>query len=54
MKYLNGTKYTVLTLSANGMNILKWFEYASYATHAYMMSHTGSVMTMGKESIISK
>ena len=33
MTYLNGTKEFVLTLGADGMNILKWFVDASYATH---------------------
>ena len=54
MTYLNGTKEFVLTLGADGMNILKWFVDASYATHADMKSHTGSVITMVKRSIISK
>ena len=50
--YLNGTKYLVLKLSADGMDIFKWFVDASYANHSYMKSHTAGVMKMGKVSII--
>ena len=52
--YLNGTKELVLTLSAYGMNNLKWFVRASYATQADTESHTAILMTMGEGSIISK
>ena len=52
MTYFNGIKELVLTLSANGMNILEWFVGASYATHSDTNIHTGSVLEMGKVSKI--
>ena len=54
MTYLKGTKELALKLSADGMNILKWFVDISYTTNADMKSHTESVTTMRKGSIISK
>ena len=36
------------------MNILKWFADTSYTTHVDTKSRTGSVMTIGKGSMISK
>ena len=53
MKYVNGTKELVLTLSAEQLNILKWFVDAAYAVHADFKSHTGTTMTMGQCSIMS-
>ena len=52
MKYVNGTKGLVLTLSAEQLNILKWFVDAAYAVHADYKSHTGMTMTMGQGSIM--
>jgi len=43
MKYLNGTRELVLTLSAYALNILKWNIDASFAVHADFKSHTGNV-----------
>lgn len=51
MKYLNGTREMVLVLSADALNILKWYVDASFAVHADFKSHTGSVMSMGKGAI---
>jgi hypothetical protein len=51
MKYLNGTREMVLMLSADALNILKWYVDASFAVHADFKSHTGSVMSMGKGAI---
>jgi len=34
MKYLNGTRELVLTLSADALKILKWYVDASFAVHA--------------------
>ena len=36
------------------MNVLKWFVDKSDVTHADTNSHKGSVMKIGKGSIISK
>jgi len=38
-------------LSADALNILKWYVDASFAVHADFKSHTGSVMSMGKGAI---
>src|SRR5210317_1489638 len=54
MRYLNGSKDLVLTLSADGTGICKWYIDASYAVHNDLKGHTGSAMTMGKGSIQSK
>ena len=47
MQYLKGTADLVLTLSADGTNILKWYVDASYAIHPDMKGHTGGYLTMG-------
>ena len=53
MKYVNGTKELVLTLSAEQLNRLKWFVDAAYAVHADFKSHTGMTMAMGQGAIMS-
>ena len=53
MKYMNGTKQLVLTLSAEQLNLLKWFVDAAYAVHADFKSHSGMTMTMGQATIMS-
>ena len=53
MKYVNGTRELVLTLSAEQLNIMKWFVDAAYAVHADFKSHTGMTMTMGQGAIMS-
>ena len=53
MKYLNGTKYLVLTLGAEWLNILKWYVDAAFAIQADFKSHTGVAMTMGQGAIMS-
>ena len=49
VKYLNGTRDLVLTLSADQLNILKWYVGAAFAAHADLKSHTGVAMTRGKK-----
>jgi len=51
MKYLKSRREMVLTLSADALNILKWYVDPSFAVHADFKSHTGSVMSMGKGAI---
>ena len=53
MKYMNGTKELVLTLSAEQLNTLKWFVDAAFAVRADFKSHTGMTMTMGQGTIMS-
>jgi hypothetical protein len=47
IKYLRGTKELVLRLSADNLNIIKWWVDASYGVHYDMKSHTGGVMSLG-------
>jgi len=47
MKYLNGTRKLVHTVSADNLRVIKWFVDASFAVHPDFRSHTGAVMTMG-------
>ena len=51
MKFLKQTKKDVLTLSADGTGIIKWYVDAAFAVHPDFKSHTGSVMSMGKGAI---
>ena len=53
MKYLNGTQELVLTLKADNLNNIKWYVDAAFAVHPDFRSHTGMVMSMGKEGIIN-
>ena len=48
MKYLNDIKELVLKLSADGINILKWFVDAIYVNHTDMKSHIVSAMQICK------
>jgi hypothetical protein len=47
MRYLHSTRKWHLTLSADNLNVMKWFVDASFAVHPDFKSHTGGVMTMG-------
>jgi hypothetical protein len=51
MKFLNSTQDDVLTLSADGSNVIKWHVDAAFAVHPDFKSHTGAVATMGKGAI---
>ena len=53
MKYLNGTKHLVLTLSADQLNIMKWYVDAPFGVYADFKSHTGMPMTMDQVAIMS-
>jgi hypothetical protein len=47
IKYLRGTEQLILRLSADNLNIIKWWVDASYGVHYDMKSHTGGVMSLG-------
>jgi hypothetical protein len=47
MRYLNGTRDDVLTLTADDLHVIKWHVDASFAVHPDFRSHTGGVMTYG-------
>ena len=53
MKYLNGTREMVLTLSADNISIIKWYVDVAFAVHPDFKSHTGIIMKMGKGAIQS-
>jgi hypothetical protein len=53
MKYLNGTKEENLTLSADGLRVVKWYVDTSFAVHPDFKSHTGAMMTLGKGAMQS-
>ena len=53
MKYLNGTRKRVLTLSADDLRIIKWFVDAAFAVHIDFKSHTGATMTFGQGAVQS-
>ena len=40
-------------LSADALNVVFWWLYASYGTHWDFRSHTGDVMSMGKGAVLS-
>jgi hypothetical protein len=53
MQHLRGSFDLVLTLEADGDQILKWWVDALHAVHADMKSHTGGTLSMGKGSTCS-
>jgi hypothetical protein len=48
MKFLKQTQDDVLTLEADGSNVLEWHADAAFAVHPDFKSHTGATMSMGK------
>jgi hypothetical protein len=53
IKYLRKTEDMVLRLSADNLNVVKWWIDASYAVHPDMRSHTGGTMSLGTGSAYS-
>ncbi len=51
MKYLNGKKNKVLKLSANNLNVVKWYVDVTFTVHPDFKSHTGAVMTFGEGAV---
>ena len=47
-KYVRGTKYLPLILSAYNIVMLKWYIFGYHAVHPNVMVHTGGGLTMGK------
>jgi hypothetical protein len=47
LKYLNGTRYLLLTLSADSLSDIIWYIDASHQTHHDCKGHTGSILTFG-------
>ena len=53
MKYLNGTKKHKLVLSADDLQVIKWYVDAAFAVHPDFKSHTGGTMSYGKGTVMS-
>ena len=53
MKFVKSTKDDMLTLSADSLNVIKWWVDTSFAVHLDFKSHTGAVMKMGTGAILS-
>jgi hypothetical protein len=53
IKYLRKTSNLVLRLSAENLNVVKWWVDASYGVHRDMRSHTGSTMSLGAGTVYS-
>ena len=45
-KYARGTKYLPIILSADNIEILKWYIDGSYAVHPNIRGHTGGGLTI--------
>jgi len=48
VKYLRGSRYMPLILSANGSGILKWWVDAAFAVHPNMRGHSGGGLSLGR------
>jgi hypothetical protein len=53
LKYLNGTCYLKLTLSAESLSILQWYIDASHQIHDDCRGHTGAFLTLGASAVTS-
>jgi hypothetical protein len=53
IKHLRNTSALVLRLSADNLNVIKWWVDASCAVHHDMRSHTGGTMSMGTGAVCS-
>jgi hypothetical protein len=53
LKYLNGTCYLKLTLSAESLSILQWYIDAPHQIHDDCRGHTGAFLTLGAGAVIS-
>ena len=54
LQYLNSTMDKILTLSAQGTSIVKWWADAAYGVHTNLRSHTGGALSLGRGVIKSK
>jgi hypothetical protein len=53
IKYLRKTRDLVLRLSAENLNVVKWWVDASYGVHRDMRSHTGGTMSLSTGAVYS-
>ena len=54
LQYLNSTINMVLTLSGDGMTVIKWWVGASFSVHNNMRSHTGGYLSFGRGMVKCK
>ena len=54
LQYLNGAIDDVLTLGADDITMMTTWVDASYAVHGDMKSHTGGVISFGREGLFCK
>jgi hypothetical protein len=54
IKCLQKTSDLVLRLSAENLNVVKWWVNASYGIHRDMRSHTGDTMSLGTGAVYSE
>ena len=52
LEYLKGTKHTKLRLRVEYFSVVNWWIYSSYNTRADFMGRTGSIMILGKGSVL--
>ena len=53
LKYLFGTRFLKLTLSADSLSILRWYIDASHQIHDDCKGHTGALLMLGKGATLS-
>ena len=53
LKYLFGTRFLKLTLSANSLSLLCWYVDASHQIHDDCKGHTGALLTLGAGAVLS-
>ena len=53
MQYVKCTIWLPLILSADNLNVIKWWVDAFYVAHDDMRGHTGATMSLGRRSVIS-
>ena len=53
LQYVKSTIRMLLRLSADKLNVVKWWVDASYAAHNDMRRHNGATMSLGRGSVLS-
>jgi len=54
MLFLSETTDDELILSADGLNIIRWFVDTAFAVHPDFKSHTAGAMTLGRGCILNR
>ena len=53
LKYIKGTIYLPLRLTAGDMTVINWYIDGEFSVHDDMRSHSGATMIIGKGSVYS-